>query len=163
MTNENLYYQVVETPIGLLNIVANEDAICSVQLLDMGSTQPEDRPSSITTLACQQMTTYFDGELQTFDLPLAFEGTEFQQRVWQQLLSIPYGETISYGELAEQIGNKNSVRAVGAANGKNPIPIFIPCHRVIAANGKLQGFALGLDVKRHLLNLEYQKPKGVLF
>ncbi len=163
MTSVGLYHQVVKTPIGLLNITASEDAICSVQLLDKDRFRHSEKSSSLTTTACEQLTSYFKGNLQEFVLPLAFEGTPFQQQVWQQLLNIPYGNTISYGELAEKIGNKNSVRAVGAANGKNKIPIIVPCHRVIAANGKLQGFALGLDVKRYLLTLEYQKPEGMFF
>ena len=163
MTREDLYHQAVRTPIGVLNITASEEAIYTVQLSNDNSILPEEKPSTLTATACAQITNYFSGKLQAFDLPLAFEGTDFQQQVWLELLNIPYGKTISYGELAEKIGNKKSVRAVGAANGKNRIPIIVPCHRVIAANGKLQGFALGLDVKRYLLNLEYQKPEGMLF
>ena len=100
---------------------------------------------------------YFEGQRQVFDLPLDFEGTEFQQKVWQALLTIPFGETRSYKQIAEQIGNVKAVRAVGAANGKNPISIITPCHRVVGANGKLVGFAGGLENKDVLLQLEQPK------
>jgi len=102
----------------------------------------------------QQLRSYFAGELENFNLPLAPEGTFFQQKVWRELCKIPYGETISYGELARRIGNPNASRAVGLANGSNPIPIVIPCHRVIGSNGKLTGYGGGLPIKEKLLALE---------
>jgi methylated-DNA-[protein]-cysteine S-methyltransferase len=102
----------------------------------------------------RQLRAYFAGELKDFDLPLAPKGTEFQQNVWAELCKIPYGETISYGELARRIGNPNASRAVGLANGSNPIPVVIPCHRVIGANGKLTGYGGGLPIKERLLALE---------
>jgi methylated-DNA-[protein]-cysteine S-methyltransferase len=102
----------------------------------------------------RQLRAYFAGELETFDLPLAPEGTRFQQKVWDELSNIPYGATISYGELAKRIGNPNASRAVGLANGSNPIPIIIPCHRVIGSNGKLTGYGGGLPIKEKLLALE---------
>jgi len=102
----------------------------------------------------RQLRAYFAGELEEFDLPLAPEGTPFQQKVWSELCNIPYGETISYGELARRIGNPNASRAVGLANGSNPIPIIIPCHRVIGSNGKLTGYGGGLPIKEKLLALE---------
>ena len=98
-----------------------------------------------------QLTEYFEGRRRQFDLPLAPQGTPFQQRVWSALLDIPYGETISYGELASRIGQKSASRAVGLANGSNPLPIVIPCHRVIGANGKLTGYGGGLAIKERLL------------
>jgi methylated-DNA-[protein]-cysteine S-methyltransferase len=104
--------------------------------------------------AIRQLRAYFHGELREFDLPLAPEGTEFQLRVWDSLRTIPYGETISYGQLAQKIGNPKAVRAVGLANGCNPIPIIIPCHRVIGSDGGLTGFGGGLSNKRKLLALE---------
>jgi methylated-DNA-[protein]-cysteine S-methyltransferase len=104
--------------------------------------------------AINQLRAYFAGELENFDLPLAPEGTEFQKKVWDQLCKIPYGETISYGALAKHIGNPNASRAVGLANGSNPIPIVIPCHRVIGSNGKLTGYGGGLPIKEKLLALE---------
>ncbi len=104
--------------------------------------------------AIRQLRAYFAGELETFDLLLAPEGTPFQQRVWGELLKIPYGNTTSYGELAKRIGNPKASRAVGLANGSNPIPIVIPCHRVIGSNGKLTGYGGGLPIKEKLLALE---------
>jgi methylated-DNA-[protein]-cysteine S-methyltransferase len=104
--------------------------------------------------AIRQLRAYFAGELTEFDLPLAFEGTEFQRRVWQSLRGIPYGETISYGQLATRLGNPKASRAVGLANGSNPIPIIVPCHRVIGSNGSLVGYGGGLENKKVLLALE---------
>jgi methylated-DNA-[protein]-cysteine S-methyltransferase len=101
-----------------------------------------------------QLTEYFDGGRRVFELPLAPQGTPFQLRVWNALLDIPYGETISYGELATRIGDRSASRAVGLANGSNPLPIVIPCHRVIGSNGKLTGYGGGLAVKQQLLTLE---------
>ena len=101
-----------------------------------------------------QLTEYFEGHRRTFELPLAPEGTPFQMRVWNALREIPYGETISYGELAARIGDRSASRAVGLANGSNPLPIVIPCHRVIGANGKLTGYGGGLPIKQQLLTLE---------
>ena len=102
----------------------------------------------------RQLRAYFAGELENFDLPLAPQGTPFQLSVWNRLCEIPYGETISYGELARRLGNPNASRAVGLANGSNPIPIVIPCHRVIGSNGKLTGYGGGLPIKEKLLALE---------
>lgn len=104
--------------------------------------------------AVQQLTAYFAGQRTTFDLPLALRGTAFQMRVWDQLKAIPHGETISYGELARRVGSPAAARAVGAANGRNPLPIVIPCHRVIGANGKLVGYGGGLAIKEALLKIE---------
>src|SRR5437899_10094938 len=106
------------------------------------------------TEVIRQLQAYFRGELKEFDLPLALEGTEFQLRVWNTLRTIPYGETISYAQLAERLGNPKAVRAVGLANGSNPIPIVIPCHRVIGSDGSLTGFGGGLSTKKMLLELE---------
>lgn len=107
----------------------------------------------------RQLNAYFAGKLESFDLPLAPEGTPFQQKVWKELCQIPYGETISYGELARRIGNASASRAVGLANGSNPIPIVIPCHRVIGSNGKLTGYGGGLDIKEKLLALEKRQRR----
>lgn len=104
--------------------------------------------------AQRQLEEYFVGQRQTFDLPLRPHGTDFQRRVWDQLLQIPYGQTATYGEIAKKIGNPNAARAVGQACNANPIPIFIPCHRVVGSNSRLTGFALGLDVKTALLERE---------
>jgi len=107
----------------------------------------------------RQLRAYFEGELREFELRLAPEGTEFQLRVWNSLRAIPYGETISYAQLAQKIGNPQAVRAVGLANGSNPIPIIIPCHRVIGSNGSLTGFGGGLANKKKLLDLESRQLK----
>ncbi|MFH2060272.1 MAG: methylated-DNA--[protein]-cysteine S-methyltransferase [Pseudomonadota bacterium] len=104
--------------------------------------------------AVSQLTAYFQGDRLDFDLEMDLKGTEFQKKVWKELAKVPYGTTISYGELAKRIGNPKASRAVGMANGKNPIPIIIPCHRVIGKDGSLTGFGGGLDVKQTLLNLE---------
>jgi methylated-DNA-[protein]-cysteine S-methyltransferase len=109
--------------------------------------------------AIRQLREYFAGRRNEFELPLAPEGTEFQRTVWNRLREIPYGETISYGELAKRVGNPKASRAVGAANGQNPIPIVIPCHRVIGSNGKLTGFGGGLPVKEALLALEAKQAR----
>jgi methylated-DNA-[protein]-cysteine S-methyltransferase len=112
------------------------------------------KESPLIKEAWGQLYEYFSGRLFKFDLPLAPSGTDFQQRVWQALKTIPYGQVKSYKDIAIAIGNKNAARAVGMANNKNPIPIIIPCHRVIGANGQLVGYGGGLDIKRYLLNLE---------
>lgn len=104
--------------------------------------------------ACKQLDDYFAGKLKEFDLPLAPGGTVFQQSVWNQLLKIPYGQTTSYGRIARKIGNNKAMRAVGSANGRNPIPVIIPCHRVIGNDGSLTGFGGGLPTKSFLLDLE---------
>ncbi len=108
--------------------------------------------------AQEQLQAYFSGQRTTFDLPLTPHGTAFQKQVWQALLAIPYGQTTSYGAIAKQLGKPNASRAVGAANGQNPIPVVIPCHRVIGANGKLTGYAGGLAIKEALLTLEGVLP-----
>ncbi|MCX6593382.1 MAG: methylated-DNA--[protein]-cysteine S-methyltransferase [Acidobacteria bacterium] len=108
----------------------------------------------ILETTAEQLVAYFAGRRRNFDLPLAPGGTPFQERCWDQLQRIPYGATISYAELARRVGNPKACRAVGAANGRNPIPIVIPCHRVIGSSGKLHGFAYGLDIKRQLIDLE---------
>lgn len=109
-----------------------------------------------------QLAAYFDGELKQFDLELDPEGTPFQLQVWNELQRIPYGETISYGELARRVGNPKASRAVGAANGRNPLPIVVPCHRVIGSSGALTGFGGGLDCKRALLDLERRSRQAKL-
>jgi methylated-DNA-[protein]-cysteine S-methyltransferase len=110
--------------------------------------------------ALYQLEAYFKGELKTFDLKLNLCGTSFQKKVWQELINIPYGETISYGELAKRIGNPRACRAVGLANGKNPVSIIVPCHRVIGKDGSLTGFGGGIGVKKRLLELERKYKKS---
>lgn len=114
----------------------------------------EDRRDAVLREAERQLDAYFKGELERFDLPLDPQGTPFQKRVWKKLVSIPYGETLSYSELARRVGRPEAFRAVGAANGQNPISVIIPCHRVLGKNGDLTGYGGGLDMKRRLLELE---------
>ena len=141
---------------GPLQLAADEQGLRQIDFVK-GQTRPhpawrEDRAALRETI--RQLHAYFAGELEDFNLPLGPEGTPFQLGVWKRLCDIPYGETISYGELARRIGNPNASRAVGLANGSNPIPIVIPCHRVIGSNGKLTGYGGGLPIKEKLLALE---------
>ena len=152
-------YAIIGTPIGKLLAAASPHAL--VFLYFDGSWGPDDigqdwqrGGSEILKLTETQLAEYFAGERREFELPLAPIGTEFQRRVWHTLRAIPFGSTISYSELARRIGEPSAMRAVGAANGKNPIPIIIPCHRVIGADGSMTGFGGGLPLKRRLLQLE---------
>ena len=146
------------SPLGPLLLVGTRDALTSIWL-PSGRDRLEPGPDWIESVqpfaeAVRQLDAYFAGRLREFDLPLAPKGTAFQQRVWQALLDIPYGETVSYGELARHIGRPSAVRAVGAANGQNPLSIVIPCHRVIGSDGRLVGYGGGLPAKSALLALE---------
>jgi methylated-DNA-[protein]-cysteine S-methyltransferase len=152
-------YSYLESPIGTLLIAGDADAIHFINFPKGGrAIKPQAGWTESTrgpvSNALRQLREYFGGKRVEFDLPLAPEGTEFQHNVWRRLQEIPYGATISYGELAKRVGNPKASRAVGAANGQNPIPIVIPCHRVIGANGKLTGFGGGLPTKEALLALE---------
>jgi methylated-DNA-[protein]-cysteine S-methyltransferase len=170
-----LYRTAMPSPIGMLTIVANDDAVVAI-MWDTESDQHEpdaknpveraigEQPvttagrgkHAVLDLARTQLTEYFDGSRTEFDLPLEPSGSEFQRQAWQVLRQIPFGETLSYGEQAASIGDKRMARAVGAANGKNPIPIVVPCHRVVGSNGHLTGFAGGLNVKAWLLDHEFR-------
>jgi methylated-DNA-[protein]-cysteine S-methyltransferase len=144
---------VVDSPIGPIGLIASDAGLRAV-LFDGRKIRPEGR-STVLAEAAHQFDAYFDGELVTFELPLELHGTEFQRRCWLALSSIPYGQTVSYGEQARRLGlGSDAARAVGAANGRNPLPIVLPCHRVIGANGSLTGFGAGLHVKRFLLEHE---------
>lgn len=155
-----LVYMYMDSPVGALKLVAHDQALVAVMWDNEDHKRirlaelVEDRKHPMLHKVKQQLEEYFAGQRQQFDLPLDFQGTAFQQQVWQALLNIPYGETRSYKEIAVQLGNEKAVRAVGAANGKNPISIIAPCHRVIGSSGALVGFAGGLDKKQILLNLE---------
>ena len=143
------------TIIGRLGIVEEDRQLTNVYFED--DDLPPDlviRETELLITARQQLLAYFSGQCTVFTLPLAPTGTEFQKRVWQALCRIPYGETVSYKEIARRIGNEKAVRAVGGANHRNPLPIFIPCHRVIGANGALVGYGGGLKIKETLLALE---------
>ena len=165
-----LFRTSMPSPIGLLTLVANEDAIVAICWDEEtpDAHNPVDRmlgddfidvaagEHAALDLAVAQLDEYFAGERVDFDLPLDPDGTAFQKQAWDALVKIPFGETISYGEQAMMLGDKNKSRAVGAANGKNPIPIVVPCHRVVGSNGHLTGFAGGLNVKAWLLDHEFK-------
>jgi methylated-DNA-[protein]-cysteine S-methyltransferase len=156
----SLFYKLIDSPIGKLKLVASDNGLVGilwekdrpgrVRLSDL--TENPKHPLLVKTE--EQLREYFQGKRKHFTVPLDMRGTPFQKQVWEALLAIPFGETRSYGQLAKQLGNPNATRAVGAANGRNPVAIIAPCHRVIGSSGKLTGFAGGLDAKAHLLNLE---------
>lgn len=152
---KNVFYY--QTDVGQIGIAENGTAITNLYF--NGANPPKNANVKETDLlkdASRQLKEYVEGKRKLFELPLAPDGTDFQRNVWKALREIPYGETRSYGEIAKSIGRPNASRAVGMANNKNPILIFIPCHRVIGVNGKLVGYAGGLDVKKYILNLEKQ-------
>ena len=146
-----MYTCTIPTPIGPLAICEEDGAIVSIDFTT-GEVCPPATP--LLAEAARQLNAYFDGTLTAFDLPIHLEGTAFRMQCWQALLTIPYGETISYGEQAKRIGNPKAVRAVGGANHHNPISIVVPCHRVVGADGSLTGYGGGLDKKTWLLNHE---------
>ncbi|MFD5628740.1 methylated-DNA--[protein]-cysteine S-methyltransferase [Streptomyces sp. NPDC127072] len=152
-------HTVIDSPYGPLTLVADEGALCGLYMVGQRHRPAEESfgardDDALLDEATDQLAAYFAGELKEFDLPLRLDGTPFQQGVWEQLRLIPYGETRSYGELAEVLGNVGASRAVGLANGKNPIGIIVPCHRVVGANGSLTGYGGGLDRKQRLLDFE---------
>jgi methylated-DNA-[protein]-cysteine S-methyltransferase len=148
----------VNSPVGPLLLAGNERGLREVRFVEGRRPRPASpdwkQDAAPFAEAIRQLRAYFAGERKDFDLPLVVEGTDFQLRVWESLRTIPYGQTVSYLQLAERIGNPKAVRAVGLANGANPIPIIIPCHRVIGSNGSLTGFGGGLPTKQKLLALE---------
>lgn len=153
-----MYYCYLDTPIGDL-LLAGDDGALSLVGFPKGKMRHDPDPEWIYNekpfaSARQQLREYFEGERKDFDLPLNMSGTEFQVQVLEELRRIPYGETASYADIAARIGRPKAMRAVGAANGRNPLPIVIPCHRVIGSSGSLTGFGGGLDTKEALLRLE---------
>jgi methylated-DNA-[protein]-cysteine S-methyltransferase len=151
---------ILDTPIGRLTIEGNDDAITYIALPECNTkgsgkpAKPDSDTPKVMLRAIAQLTEYFDGTRTEFDLPLELSGTDFQKDVWLALAEIPYGKTISYAELATMVDRPTAFRAVGQANGANPIPIVLPCHRVIASGGGIGGYGGGLDMKRRLLALE---------
>ncbi len=150
-----IYKKIIETPIGKMYIAEENDKIIEVNLDKDNYYQEKD--TEILNLAGKQLSEYFNGNRKDFDLPIYLKGTEFQKKVWQELLKIPYGEVRTYGEIAKNIGNPKASRAVGMANHNNPLLILIPCHRVIGVKNRLVGYGLGLDKKKYLLDLEKTK------
>jgi len=154
------YYSVMKSPVGDITLIADDENLCSIywpnQEPDKKKFSDLERKdnSKVLRTAVKQLNQYFKGNRSVFDLPIQMDGTDFQRNVWHALSSIKFGETVSYRDIANKVGNPKAVRAVGAAIGKNPISIIIPCHRVIGPNGKLTGFAGGLDTKEFLLDLE---------
>jgi len=157
----------VESPIGPIRLTAGATALTGVFMLKhkygpAGFPEEERGESALLTEAARQLAAYFGGELRDFDLPLAPEGSDFQRQVWDELRRIPFGETTSYMAIAKRIGDPRQVRAVGSANGRNPISIIIPCHRVVGSDGSLVGYGGGLDRKRWLLDHEIRVAGAVL-
>ncbi|QLL06114.1 methylated-DNA--[protein]-cysteine S-methyltransferase [Mycobacterium vicinigordonae] len=161
-----ILYRTIESPIGPLTLAGQEGVLTNLRMVDQ-TYEPSragwSRDDSAFADAAEQLDAYFAGELCDFDIEMEMRGTGFQQRVWKALLTIPYGETRSYGEIAAQIGARGAARAVGLANGHNPIAIIVPCHRVIGASGKLTGYGGGLDRKQTLLELEKRRSALTLF
>ena len=160
-------YHDLDTPIGTFRLVGGEDAVDRIDLPNRAAEPPNPAwvasngalPAALAE-AKRQLEEYFAGERREFDLPQAAKGTEFQRRVWAELRRIPFGETISYGELAARVGKPTASRAVGAANGRNPLPVVVPCHRVIGSSGRLVGYGGGLPTKQALLDLERRAIGG---
>ncbi len=164
VSEKSYFYKLMDSPFGELKLVATDKGLTAIlwekddpRRVRLGPMKL-DPDNEFLKETEKQLKAYFDGQLKKFTVPLDFNGTEFQKQVWAALLTIPFGETRSYGEIARQIGRPDASRAVGAANGRNPISIIAPCHRVLGASGKLTGFAGGLDAKDHLLRLEGRDP-----
>ena len=163
-TSKRYVYSFVSSPVGRLTLVATDDGLAAILW-------EHDRPGRVRLLLAAEEPThpvliettgqideYFDGRRHVFTVPLDVTGTPFQRKVWEALLTIPFGETRTYAQIARQIGSPDAVRAVGAANGRNPLSIVAPCHRVIGSNGALTGFAGGMEAKAYLLDLEKAQP-----
>lgn len=156
-----LYRAFLKTPIGYIEVIAGSKGIRVLDFLPF-RVKPQHVPPALKS-CINQLEAYFHGERRTFDLPLDLEGTPFQLKVWNEVIRIPYGQTISYLDLACRIGNDKAFRAVGGANGRNPIPVIIPCHRVIGSNGRLTGYRAGLKRKKWLLEHEHAFAQRDLF
>jgi methylated-DNA-[protein]-cysteine S-methyltransferase len=161
---ENIFYTTIKTPVGYLELKTNKDSLLSISFTNFQSPQSAYQPFILHETA-KQIHEYFSGTRKIFCLKTEPAGTDFQLKVWEQVMKVEFGETASYLDIALQTGSKNNTRAVGLANGKNPIPIVIPCHRIIGVNGKLTGYAGGLERKRWLLQHEqsFSIKKNLLF
>ncbi len=149
-----MYTDYLQTPIGTLKIIASETGVTRIDFLKSKSSSQSVSSNKITKQCKRELEAYFKGKRKSFDFPLDQQGTDFQKSVWASLLKIPYGEVASYQDIANMIDNPKATRAVGAANGKNPLSIVVPCHRIIGSNGTLTGYASGLDRKSWLLKHE---------
>jgi len=150
----------MDSPFGRIRVVCDDDALVAIQL-HSDRVQPDPEWQFAEDLDCEatrQLRDYFEGKRREFTMVLRMEGTPFQKKVWQALEEIPYGTTVAYSDIAKKIGKPNAVRAVGTANGQNPIPIVVPCHRVIGRDGKLRGYGGGIDLKQQLLEFEGAAP-----
>lgn len=162
MLERTLYYKTVASPVGTLRLIASDKGLSAVlfaggrskQISDNAMQQDDNHP--ILKKAEMQLAEYFSGKRKAFDLPLDPKGSVFQLKAWRELQKIPYGQTISYGEQARRVGDAKKARAVGMANGRNPLAIVVPCHRVIGKDGTLTGFGGGIKTKQYLLDLERQ-------
>mgnify|MGYP002802577550 FL=1 len=154
MEEQRIYGEIYESPVGALTILAGENGIQAIKFGEDEKVKSAGKASEMTRRAVKELEEYFQGKRKEFTVPCVPEGTDFQKRVWEALTRIPYGVTRTYKEIAVEIGNSRASRAVGMANHKNPVPIIIPCHRVIGSDGRLTGYAGGLGVKEFLLNLE---------
>lgn len=162
----NLVSKSMESPVGKLKLVASEKGLVAIlwendgpRRVVLGDLRDDDRQPILVETE-RQLKEYFEGRRQGFSIPLDIRGTPFQKNVWEALLAIPFGETRSYGQLAKQLGRPSAMRAVGAASGRNPISIVVPCHRVIGSSGELTGFAGGLETKAQLLKIESESSPG---
>ena len=163
MNEQALHRAHSETPLGWIEMVCSESGLCALRALDVAPSPALPIAHPILKQCAQQLDEYFQGERKTFDVPLDAMGTEWQNRVWAALHEIPYGTTATYGEVARNLGAPTASRAVGAANGRNPIWVIVPCHRVVGASGALVGYAGGMSRKMQLLDLERRHSGGSLF
>ncbi|SDB82060.1 methylated-DNA--[protein]-cysteine S-methyltransferase [Shouchella lonarensis] len=166
ITPEHFFVNEMASPLGTLTIIATERGVCQIhfaalhelngqsKLLKTGVREEWERCESRTSAVCEQLQAYFNGTRKSFDVDIDLVGTPFQKKVWRALMDINYGETRSYKEIAKQIGAPKAVRAIGGANNRNPLPIIVPCHRVIGSNGAMVGYGGGLNKKELLLHLE---------
>lgn len=154
VSSEKLYYSVYDTQEGKVTVISNCDAIVGLRIGEEAVENALCLRTPLMDKAVSEITEYFNGERKYFDLPLKLEGSDYQKKVWNILRNIPYGKTITYKDVAEEMGKKKSFRAVGGAIGKNPILLLIPCHRVVGLNGSLTGYAGGIEIKKNLLKLE---------
>jgi methylated-DNA-[protein]-cysteine S-methyltransferase len=151
---KTLHTDYMESPIGWIELTASDTHLCGMRIVSSSGNECPCTPNRVLQEANRQLTEYFAGRRRHFDLPIWLEGAPFQQKVWAELRKIPYGERISYKELAERAGNSRAYRAAGSANGKNRLFIVVPCHRVVHSDGSLGGFAYGQEIKKFLLELE---------